>query len=98
VFSIYSLEKLGVPLNQSTLSCSGNSSGDYASWDAWGGLCFLRQFQFRYGWDFYKEYFKQIKDTTSTGGDAWDFVYDKFEAIAGEDVSPLFDAWNVPHP
>jgi hypothetical protein len=98
LFSIYSLEKLGVPLNDSTLDCTDASSGDYDTWDAWGGLCFLRQFQFRYGWDFYKQYFQQIKDTTSTGGDPWTFVHDKFEGIAGEDVTPLFEAWNVPHP
>ena len=97
VFSIYSLEKLGVPLNDSTLDCTTASTGDYDSWDAWGGLCFLRQFQFRYGWDFYKQYFQQIKDTTSTSGDPWTFVHNKFEAIAGEDVTPLFEKWNVPH-
>jgi hypothetical protein len=33
----------------------------------------------------------------STGGDAWAFVHDQFAAIAGEDVTPLFDAWHVPH-
>jgi len=98
LFSIYSLEKLGVPLNDSTTSCTATSTGDYDTWDAWGGLCFLRQFQFRYGWDFYKEYFAQIKDTTGTGGDPWTFVHGKFEAIAGEDVTPLFETWNVPHP
>jgi hypothetical protein len=97
-FSIYSLESLNVPLNDATLDCTKTSTGDYDTWDAWGGLCFLRQFQFRYGWDFYKDYFEQIKDTTSTGGDAWAFVHDKFETIAGEDVTPLFETWNVPHP
>jgi hypothetical protein len=97
LFSIYSLEKLGLELHDSTVNCTAQSTGSYASWDAWGGLCFLRQFQFRYGWDFYAEYFEQIKDTTSTGGDAWQFVHDKFEAIAGEDVTPLFTAWQVPN-
>ncbi len=97
LFSIYSLEKLGVPLNDSTTSCSMTSTGNYDTWDAWGGLCFLRQFQFRYGWDFYKKYFQQIKDTTTTGGDPWTFVHGKFESIAGEDVTPLFDKWNVPY-
>lgn len=98
LFSIYALENLDLPLNDSTESCTAASTGNYDTWDAWGGLCFLRQFQFRYGWEFYKEYFRQIKDTTSTGGDAWDFVHEKFETIAGEDVTPLFEAWNVPHP
>lgn len=97
IFSVYSLEKLGQPLSDSTTSCTMSSTGNYDTWDAWGGLCFLRQFQFRYGWDFYSKYFEQIEDTKSTGGDAWKFVHDKFEAIAGEDVTPLFDAWNLPH-
>lgn len=98
LFSIYSLEGLGLPISESTVDCNMSSTGDYDSWDPWGGLCFLRQFQFRYGWAFYEEFFQQIKDTTSTSGDPWDFVHDKFEAIAGEDVTPLFEAWNVPHP
>jgi hypothetical protein len=97
VFSIYSLEKLGLPLHEATLDCTDASTGDYADWDAWGGLCFLRQFQFRYGWDFYKKYFQQIKDSKSTNGDAWKFVYAQFGTASGKDVSPLFDAWNVPH-
>jgi hypothetical protein len=100
LFSIYALEKLNLPFLDPATNCTAQSTGNYDDWadDPWGGLCFLRQFQFRYGWDFYKEYFKQIKDTTGTGGDAWTFVHDKFESIAKEDVTPLFDAWNVPHP
>jgi hypothetical protein len=98
LFSIYSLEHLGVPLNDSTTDCTAQSTGDYASWDAWGGLCFLRQFQFKYGWDFYKKYFVQIKDTTSDGGDPWAFVYEQFEQASGQSPKPTFDAWHVPHP
>jgi hypothetical protein len=96
LFSIYSLESLGVPLNSSTTDCTESSTGDYETWDAWGGLCFLRQFQFRYGWDFYKKYFQQIKDTTSTNGDAWPFVKQQFTKAAGQDVTTIFEAWNVP--
>jgi hypothetical protein len=96
VFAIYALESLNQPLNDSTADCTQSSTGSYDSWDAWGGLCFLRQFQFRYGWDFYKKYFQQIKDTESTGGGAWTFVRAQFETAAGQDVSPIFDAWGVP--
>lgn len=96
LFSIYSLESLQQPLNSSTTDCTASSTGSYDTWDAWGGLCFLRQFQFRYGWDFYKKYFQQIKDTQSTGGDPWTFVRAQFETAAGEDVTPIFDAWGVP--
>jgi hypothetical protein len=96
VFAIYALESQKLPLNSSTTSCTESSSGSYDTWDAWGGLCFLRQFQFRYGWGFYKKYFQQIKDTQSTGGDAWAFVREQFATAAGEDVSSIFDAWSVP--
>lgn len=97
LFSLYSLGKLGIPEHDATQDCSDESTGDYATWDAWGGLCFLRQFQFRYGWDFYKKYFQQIKDAESTNGDPWQFVHDQFNSAAGEDTTPIFDAWQVPH-
>jgi hypothetical protein len=96
LFSIYSLESLQQPLNSSTTDCTMSSTGSYDTWDAWGGLCFLRQFQFRYGWDFYKKYFQQIKDTESTNGDPWTFVRAQFDTAAGEDVSGIFDAWGTP--
>ena len=89
-------ESLQQPLNSSTTSCTEASTGSYDDWDAWGGLCFLRQFQFRYGWDFYKKYFAQIKDAKSTGGSAWGFVREQFDTAAGEDTSALFDAWDCP--
>jgi hypothetical protein len=96
VFAIYALENLDLPLHEETLGCSQTSTGSYDDWDAWGGLCFLRQFQFRYGWDFYKRYFAQIKDTTSTGGGAWTFVRTQFDVAAEADTSAIFDAWDVP--
>lgn len=96
VFAIYALESLKLPLHERTMDCSESSTGSYDSWDAWGGLCFLRQFQFRYGWGFYERYFSQIKDTKSTGGGAWTFVRKQFDTAANEDTSELFDAWDVP--
>jgi hypothetical protein len=106
VFSVHAMEKLGLPLHGSTQNCTSSSSGSYAggSWDPWTGLCFLRQFQFDYGWEFYEQYFRSINENTDMPwkGDwdktAWYFVHDQFETIAGEDVTPAFAAWSLPHP
>jgi hypothetical protein len=99
LFSIYSLEKMGIDLHEATTSCTTESSDNYATWDAWGGLCFLRQFQFEYGWDFYKSFFSELnKHENNQGIGNWNAVHDTFESIAGEDVTPLFNAWNVPNP
>lgn len=100
IFSVYVFEKLGLELNNDAKSCTSSSTGSFegGSWSPWTGLCFLRQFQFRYGWQFYKDFFASILDTTSTGGDGWHFVHDRFEQIAGEDITPIFTAWGVPHP
>ncbi|HSC87017.1 MAG TPA: M60 family metallopeptidase [Polyangiaceae bacterium] len=99
LFSIYAFEKLGLELHEATLDCSASSTGSYqgGSWDAWEGLCFLRQFQFEYGWDFYDAYFQSILSTTSYGAGAWPFVKARFDAAAGEDTAYLFDEWGVPY-
>lgn len=107
IFTIYSFEKLGLPLNSAATSCTRNSTGSFSTWDAWGGLCFLRQFQLRCGWNFYENFFDDILDETNTGGKStWKYVYDKFVAAkaiscsdpgdTALDVAALFDAWGVP--
>lgn len=100
IFSVYVFEKLGLELHEAAVDCTSSTVGDFdgGDWDAWEGLCFLRQFQFEYGWEFYDAYFESIVDTTSTGGNAWHFVHNRFEQIAGEDITPIFEAWGVPHP
>lgn len=99
LFTIYALENMGVALNGSTTDCTSESTGNYDSWDAWGGLCFLRQFQFDYGWQFYKDFFLELnKHENNQGISGWNAVHDTFESIAGQDVTPVFEAWNVPNP
>lgn len=102
LFSIYSLGALGIPLHEQALACEGAAPVDYASWDAWAGLCFLLQLQAAYDWAFYQEFFAQLNATdparVPSGPAAWTFNHDRFEAIAGEDVTPLFVAWGVPNP
>ncbi len=102
LFSIYSLEALGVPLHDQAVACPGASPTDYSTWDAWDGLCFLMQFQYAHGWSFYQGFFGQLNaidpSEVPSGPAAWTFNHDRFEAIAGEDVTPMFQAWGVPNP
>lgn len=103
LFTIYALEGLGVPLHGQAVTCSGDSAPvGYDTWDPWSGLCFLLQFQFTYGWEFYETFFGELNvldpATVPPGPAAWNFNHDRFEAIAGEDVTPLFNAWSVPNP
>ena len=41
-----------------------------------------------------------IRDSSQVpgGSEGWHFVHDLFEQTAGEDVTPLFVAWDVPNP
>ena len=102
LFSIYALEDMGIPIHPEADSCPGSDPVAYDSWDAWDGLCFLLQFQYAYGWAFYQDFFAGLNATDPTtvpaGPLAWSFVHDRFEAIAGEDVTPIFEAWGVPNP
>ena len=104
LFSIYVFEALGLPLHQEIAGCSTDSAPMpyVANWNPWAGLCFLMQFQYRYGWSFYETFFDQLNalDPASvpSGPAAWTFNHDRFEAIAGEDITPIFQAWGVPNP
>lgn len=102
VFTIHALESLGVTLVPEAAACPGGAPVPYASWDAWAGLCFLMQFQYANGWEFYASYFAELNvadpATVPGGMAAWNYVHDRFEAIAGSDVTPTFVAWGVPNP
>jgi hypothetical protein len=60
------------------------------------------QFQRRYGWDFYASFFRALNGYSHGqvpgGSEGWHFVHDLFEQTADEDITPLFVAWDVPHP
>ena len=108
VFSWHAFEKLGLPLHDSAAPCNAASTGTYVvgdgEWDPWTGLCFLMQFQFAHGWDFYEAFFTSINDdpmpewTGDWETTGWYFVHQQFTAAAGEDVTPVFDEWGVPSP
>lgn len=102
IFSLHAMESLGLPLHDEYVGCPGSPPVDYAGWDPWDGLCFLMQFQFSYGWDFYRDFFAALNvtplDQVPAGPTAWHFVHDAFEQVAGGDVTPVFTAWKVPNP
>lgn len=102
LFSMHALESLGLPQHDEIAACPGSAPVAYAAWDPWDGLCFLLQFQYAYGWDFYAAYFAQLNDadpaTVPSGAPAWTYVHDRFESIAAADITGTFVAWGVPNP
>ncbi|MGB1014175.1 MAG: M60 family metallopeptidase, partial [Nannocystaceae bacterium] len=102
IFSIHALEALGLEIHANALACDGAPPVAYDGWDAWSGLCFLLEFQTTYGWAFYTEFFAALNTTphgdVPGGPMAWHWVHDQFEAVAGDDLTPTFAAWNVPNP
>lgn len=102
IFTVHALEALGIPLNGEAAACPGAPPVDYAGWDAWSGLCFLLQFKDSYGWPFYADFFALLNTTPPAevpgGPMAWHFVHQRFEQLAGQDVTPTFQAWGVPNP
>ena len=70
-------------------------------------LCFLMDFTATFGWSFWQTFYAGIDETDNAeipiGGDpehanTWGFLRDRFSQAAGEDVTPIFDAWRVPLP
>lgn len=102
LFSLHALGALDLELHDSIADCNAQTTRTYVAgdWDPWDGLCFLMQFQYDYGWGVYESYFRSIarKDSGDMKGGAWHFVHDELEAASGEDVTPTFQAWGVPHP
>ncbi len=99
IFSVHAFEKMQLTLHKNTIDCDMNSTGNYDAWSAWVGLCFLRQFEFAYGWSFYKDFFVELnKQQGNQGIKNWNTVHDAFETVAGEDITPIFEAWSVPNP
>ena len=92
---------MGLPLHAKAAACKEGEVRSYAggSWSAWDGLCFLRQFEFTYGLDFYRDFFQVLNGYQNNAGiNDWASVHDAFEDIAAEDVTATFQAWGVPHP
>ncbi|MEZ4474295.1 MAG: M60 family metallopeptidase [bacterium] len=93
--------------------CDGRDAwmagGDYPTFkdDPFLQLCFLMDFTAAYGWPFWQAFYAIIDETPNdripVGGNpehanTWGFLRDAFSEAAGEDVTPIFNAWRVPLP
>ncbi|MCA9526237.1 MAG: M60 family metallopeptidase, partial [Myxococcales bacterium] len=93
--------------------CDGRAAwmadGDYPTFkaDPFLQLCFLMDFTAAYGWEFWQAFYGIIDETPNeqipVGGNpehanTWGFLRDAFSQAAGEDVTPIFEAWRVPLP
>lgn len=113
LFSLIVYEDLDLALHSDTARCTAESTGDHGTmgepWgqNPWPALCFLRQFQFEFGWDFYRSFFRRINEMNPDSLNAqayenhWPFVFEQFSAIAENEaarrrIQGLFEAWGVP--
>ncbi|NRB39531.1 MAG: hypothetical protein HRU20_13845 [Pseudomonadales bacterium] len=98
IFSVYAQESLGLPqrdVDCPTLSANYKATGQYSVdfKDPWVSLCFLLEFKDRYGWEFYQDFYREFNISPTSG---WTNIHDRFEKSAGEDITPIFNAWKIP--
>ncbi|UTA46835.1 M60 family metallopeptidase [Simiduia sp. 21SJ11W-1] len=100
IFSVHAQEMLNLPKRD--LDCparkqkylAGNdASGLTEGTDPWAGLCFLMEFQTRYGWDFYRNFYAELDREPGSG---WGYLRQKFSLAAGENVDAIFNEWLLP--
>ena len=107
LFTLHALEQLEHPqairedCSITTESYFENGTYEQLARDPWIGLCFLLTFKNTYGgWDFYKAFYRDLNNwypfQVPYGEPAWSWVRDRFNAIAGEDTTYLFNQWGVP--
>ncbi|AFV00358.2 ricin-type beta-trefoil lectin domain protein [Simiduia agarivorans] len=98
IFTLHAIDKLGLPPRD--LSDCADRKASYLAknehkdslGDAWTGLCFLMEFQQAYGWDFYQRFYAKFNEHPGHG---WSFLHQRFSEAAGEDVSEIFNGWNI---
>jgi hypothetical protein len=102
----YALEQLGPTVMQVDPCAARNlyfKSGNAATFlaDPWLQLCFLGEFQKKYGWDFYKDFFSNLPeadDATETvffptgqaPKEVWASLRTLFDLAAGESTEAIF--------
>lgn len=110
--ALETLERTAFQPNVDTY-CNGREAylaeGNYPQFkdDPFLQLCFLMDFTETFGWAFWQAFYAGIDRTPNheipVGGTpehalTWGFLRDRFSAAAGEDVTPMFEAWRVPLP
>lgn len=111
IFTLRALETLNRTEDQPNYDtyCDGRDAylagGAYETLrdDPFVQLCFLMEFDEAYGPGFYENFFYGMNsqsngDIPYDGTDAsiWRYLRDRFSLAAGEDTTPIFDAWRVP--
>jgi len=99
IFSLHAIEQLGLPARD-TSDCDNKKSTYLAKGvhekglgGAWTGLCFLSEFTEQYGWDIWQTFYEKFNKQPGHG---WGFLRDRLSDAAGEDVTPIFNSWNIP--
>mgnify|MGYP000735597077 CR=1 FL=1 len=99
IFSLHAIEQLGLPPRD--ISDCDQKKSEYLAkgvhenglGGAWTGLCFLSEFTEQYGWHIWKNFYQTFNVQPSHG---WGFLRDRLSEAAGEDVTPIFNDWNIP--
>ena len=99
IFSLHAIEQLG--LSERDTSDCDNRKSTYLAKDvhenglggAWNGLCFLSEFTEQYGWGIWQNFYQKFN---TQPGNGWRFLRDRLTEAAGEDVTPIFNSWNIP--
>lgn len=108
VFTLYTLERMGHPERARDYGAAVAAylkKPDYARFrgDAWAALGFLMEMRDRYGWDFYKRFFRicgsaGAERPAASAGDGvrWRWVREAFDRAAGEPTGAAFRKYGLP--
>ena len=99
IFSLHAIEQLGLPARDAS-DCDSKKSSylskgvhENGLGGAWTGLCFLTEFTEQYGWEIWQNFYQKFNPQPGHG---WGFLRDRLSDAAGEDVTPIFNSWNIP--
>ncbi|MCJ8312441.1 MAG: ricin-type beta-trefoil lectin domain protein [Saccharospirillaceae bacterium] len=100
VFSVYTLEKLGLSQHNNLNDCPqkkatyiGSNNYDDNLGGPWNALCFLLELKDNHGgWDTYKKFYQEFNTNPGKG---WSFLRQRFNDASGEDTTATFDSWLI---
>jgi len=99
IFSLHAIEQLGLPARDVS-DCESKKSSylskgahENGLGGAWTGLCFLSELTEQYGWEIWQNFYQKFNPQPGHG---WGFLRDRLSDAAGEDVTPIFNSWNIP--
>ena len=100
IFTLHAIDKLGLVERTDVNDCSkakaeylAKGVNDNGFGGAWQGLCFLSEFTDQYGWEIWQNFYQKFNDQPGHG---WGFLRDRLNEASGQNVTPIFNSWNVP--